>query len=50
MPSYFSGKTVVEGKQLVYSKKPNHTLSDGSDGDGDDSDGDDSNDAFFQGK
>ena len=50
MQSYFSGKTVIEGKQLVYLKKPNHTLSDASDGDGDDSDGDDSDDAFFSGK
>ena len=53
MASYFSGKSVVEGKQLIYFKKPkptNHTPSDGSDGIGHDSDGDDSNDSFVQGR
>ena len=49
MASYFSGKSVVEGKQLVYFKKPNHTLGDASDGDGDGSDSD-SDDAFIQGR
>ena len=47
MASYFSGKSVVEGKQLIYFKKQNPTLGDASDGDGDDSDSDD---AFFSGK
>ena len=52
MAPYFSGKSVVEGKQLIYFKKPkpNHTLTDAIDGDGDDSDGDDSNDSFVQGR